>query len=416
MKKSLVTIFMLLCFLTIGAVQAQTGWTGAWVLCIQGDQKELGFAVVSESDGKVTVRYYNRLWEPQDLGEQGVKNGNLVFSSTPHASTFRFELIAGAPGRAEGTWTLIHPQAKKSGGIVARRVVSANNWDPFDGLRAQASPNQIVDLNKFLMDKAPRVSLQQFIRFWHSEVEPQFFVLLSDVFYGKKGELEPDFETLLRPVYESVRKKAYRDLSVQAASDLNRIIGEIKVKHSEFYRDNPMVLMPSFGRVKITSDFFNGRLYTRIGLDAVAKDYPGNGVKALLAKEALKFVTYHFFPPSDKRLGIEFIREGLASYLTVSQGFSANPDAYLNLPAGTYKAQCDKLDEYKKRLLAQLEKKDDQTLQEMMGMQSAESRTGLMAAYRFGEMIWSRFDLKQVANMGPRGLILKMRDYLKSEG
>jgi hypothetical protein len=413
--KSLLISSILLWLLQIGTVHAQTDWTGAWVLAIQGDQKELGFAVVSESNDKVSVKYYNRLWEPQDLGEQGVKNGNLVFLSTPHASTFRFELVAGAPGKAEGTWNLIHPQGKKSGRIVARRAVSVNNWDPFDGLRAQISPNQVIDLNKFLLDKAPRSSLPEFIRFWHSTVEPQFFVPMADLLYGKTGEVDPDFVTLLKPIFELVRKKSYRELSVQTAADLNRIVGEIKLKHADFYRDNPTILMPSLGGLKTTSDFYNGRLHTRIGLDAVAKDYPGKALKAFLAKEELKLVTYHFFPPSDKRLGIEFIREGLASYLTVSQGFAASPDAYLNLPAGTYQAQCDNLGDYKKRLLAVLEKKDDQTHQGMLGIQSAEARTGLMAAYRYGEMVWSRSDLKQVATMGPRGLILKMRDFLNSE-
>ncbi len=413
MKKSAVIALIFLCLVQVGTAQTVTDWAGVWLLNIEGQEKAHAFLAVSQTADKVSVDYYNRAWERQALTEVGLKNGNLVFKSAPRAKTLQFQLAAAAAGKGEGSWSLIHPQAKMGGAIRARRVFAVNKWDPFEGLRAEVSPNQVIDLNKFLLDKAPRGSLQQFVSFWQAEVEPRFFVLIADLLYGKGGDLEPNRSIVLKPVFEVVKKGAYRQLSAQAAGELNRIISEIKQKQAEFYRENPIVLMPAFGGLETDAEFYNRRLYVRIPLDLAARDYPGKSLSSFLAKQQLKLVTYHIFPPSDKRLGIEFIREGLASSLTVSKGFASSPDALFNLPAGTYKTESGNLADCKKRVLADLAKKDSQVVESLLGSHSAESRKGRIAAYRFGEMVWSRFDLKQVARMGPRGLIDLMRQYLK---
>jgi len=389
------------------------GWIGVWKLLLEGQNKDLAYLAASVNSGKLSVQYYNRLWEPQKVHNFFLEGGKLTIDSRPNARTYRLELRLAGPAKTEGTWTLVHPQVKVTGRITGVRVLTENNWDAFEGLRAQEQPNHIIDINKFLIEKAPNGSLPEFVRFWQSEVEPRFLVLLADLLFGKDGSAEPDRTVLLKPVHQLLKKKEYRQLSVDAAKEMARVIEEIKQKHAEYYRVNPVALMPSFGGLDTSAWYFNRMVILRVPVDIVGRDYPGKALGAWLAKEQLKFVMYQFFPPVDQRLGVEVIREALAGYLALSKGFASSPDVLIALPAGSYQANVDKLGAVRQQLLANIEQADRREIRAQLGTVTPQAKNGLIVAYRFGQRVGSRYDMKQLSNMGPRRLVELLKEYLK---
>lgn len=423
-KTSPVFWMLLLCLVQVGAAEtkprpAQTPaapgnpWVGVWKVNLEGQNKDFAFFAASETSGKFSVQYYNRLWEQQKVQSATVENGKLTIESRPTARAYRLELKLTGPDKAEGSWLIVHPQVKVTGPMRAARVLSVNKWDALEGFRALEQPNHIVDLNKFLIEKAPTGSLPEFVRFWRSEVEPRFLFVLSDILYGKEATTEADRSVLLKPVYQLIKSKEYRQLAADAAKQMAAAIEEIKLKQKDFYRENPVVLMPSIGGLDGSAGYYNRLVILRLPVDQAAKDHPGKALPAFLAEQQLKFVMYHFFPPVDQRLGVEMIREGLAGYLAVSKGLVPGPDVLFNLPAGTYKGNVGKLDDVRRKLLANLEVSDPRQVKSLLSAGSPEGKRALMAAYRFGEMVGSRYDMNQLSSMGARQLIELLKEYLK---
>lgn len=416
---------LLLCVIAVAAAQTKpqtrqtpaapaNEWVGVWKVNLEGQNKDFAFLAASETSGKFSVQYYNRLWELQKVQSATVENGKLTVESRPTARQYRLHLSLTSPGKAEGTWEIVHPQVKVNGAMKAVRVLSTNNWDAMDGIRAQEQPNHVIDLNKFLIEKAPTKSLPEFVRFWSAEVEPRFLMILSDVLFGKEATTNVDRSALLGPVFQLIKTKQYRQLALDANKQLSAAIADIQSKQKDFYRENPIVLMPSMANVEGSAGYFNRLIILRLPLDQIGKEHPGKSLAAFLTEQQLKFIMYHFFPPVDQRLGVELIREGLASYLTVSKGLAPSPDVLFNLPAGTYQAEMAKLSDVRQQLLAKLDVADPKEVRRLLGAGSPEGRKALMVAYRFGEMVGSRYDMSQLSTLGARQLIDLLKEYLKA--
>jgi hypothetical protein len=413
MKKSILILLTLLGVSQAAAATEDSGWIGLWRLEMEGQNKDLAFLVVSGTSAQPSIQYYDRTWGKQVILPQPAENGGLVFESLPRAKTFRFEFKAPVAGKAEGQWIFVHPQYHMSGATHATRLLSVDHWDPFSGIQALEKPNHIVDLNAFLLEKAPLNSLPAFVSFWRTKVEPDFYLLLEDKLYRDDPGINRT--TLLKPVFELLKKREFRETAARSATEMERVIAEIKAKAPDFYKQNPVVLMPSFGKFDASTDYVGRRLTIRFGVDLVAQRYPGAQFTSFLARQQLRLPFYQLFSLLDDRLGIELIKEGIASYMVVSTGLAPNADVCLGLPDGTYAANREKLAEYRKLLLAKLELGDPAEVKRMLDGEDG-SKKGLMVAYRFGEQFCSRFKPAELPEMGPRRVIELLRSSLSEGG
>jgi hypothetical protein len=371
-------------------------WIGLWRLNLEGgDNPSHGFAVVSGEVGREKVRYFNQFWEEQELAKSLIAGADLLVESTPKSRTYRFELNRKGE-QAEGVWRVVHPQFPVKGRLAAGRVFRLNHWDPMQGVNQLLTVDLLVDVNAALLKKAPLGSLAKFRAYWISEAELQLFMLIEDLV----GVSPADRDAALQTVFSLLSKKEYRQLSVRFVTVRQKVLTDVKQKQPLFYSENPLVVMPSIGGLETTADFFAKKLYVRVGLDRIGRQYPGERLACLIAKEQMKMPLYRSLPPNDHRIGSEIIREGVAAYQAVALGFGKGPDDCFGLPAGAAAQANTKLGAYKKELLADLRSNRPEARSKHLGAAAAVApKAGLLVAYQFGELVGKRFKPEEIVSM-----------------
>jgi len=409
MKKSVLLLLALL-GLPQGLAAANDSWTGLWKLEMEGQPEQLAFLVVSDTSGQLSIRYFDNAWGEKKVFLKPGANGHLVFDTPHDALAARFDLSPVSPGKASGIWTLRHPQFPEKKSFSAVRVMSVNQWNPFEGLKSLEKPNGLIDFNAFLLEKAPVKNLAAFVAFWESEVDPKFYVFIEDLLY--RGAKTSDKNVLLKPTYELLKSREFRETATRAAAEMERVIGEIQQKGSALYRKNPVVLMPSLGGLEASTDSYDNRLTIRIGVDRAASRYPGAQFAGLLAERQLQLALYKQFALVDQRLGVALIREGIARRMAVELGIAPNADAAIGVPEGTYAAKQSQLAGARKLMLEKITAGGESDVQRLLEGEN-NSREGLMVAYGFGERICGRFKPAEILGMGPTRVVELLREYLK---
>jgi hypothetical protein len=412
MKRPVLLLWAALLGLSQVLAAANDSWTGLWKLQREDQPERLVFLVVSDTSGKLSIRYFDRFWGEEKVFLQPSAPDHLVFDTVQTSRAARFDLARNSAGKVSGIWTLRHPQFQDTKPFSAVRALSLNQWQPFEGLKILEKPKGVIDLNAFLLEKAPLKDLAAFVAFWESEVDPKFYVLIEDVLY--RDAKTTDKKALLTPIYELLKSRDFRQTATRSAKEMERVIAQIKEKGALFYRKNPVVLMPSLGSLEASTDSYDNRLTIRVGVDRVAKRYPGDQFAGRLAREQLQLALYKQFAILDERLGIDLIREGISSRMAVVAGVAPSADAAIGVPAGTCAAKQGQLKAHKKLLLSRINEKKESEVRRLMEGENG-SREGFMVAYEFGERMLSRFKPEEVLAMLPMRVVELLREYLKED-
>jgi hypothetical protein len=105
----------------------------------------------------------------------------------------------------EGEWMFAHFQMTTpiTGNAVATRVHSFGEWDPWESLDRDRE-QQVVDINRVLLEKAPTKSFEKFLTYWN-KIEPAYYFFVQDWLYGREaGDSQPR-EERLRAVFETLK-------------------------------------------------------------------------------------------------------------------------------------------------------------------------------------------------------------------
>ena len=196
---------------------ATSTWSGVWEITAEKMQGGVNtyYLVIDDEE---SAELYDHEWYPQivmscDLDETTIKMG-LQFEGVFVPTRLEGQLN---DGRLNGTIIFNFPQYEIKGNFSAERVSAIPIPLPADYIPGTIE-GRTVNIVKYLVEKAPKESFDEFLRFWHEDVVPRYFVLLESLL-RKSGE---ETEKTLQKVFESLEKleeKATERLESDSGTD-----------------------------------------------------------------------------------------------------------------------------------------------------------------------------------------------------
>ncbi len=192
---------------------ATSTWPGVWEITaekLEGGVKTY-YLVIQDED---SAELYNHQWYPQvvktfELDEDSVKMA-INFEGVVVPTVLKGKLDGD---QLKGTIIFSFPQYEIAGNFSAERASAVPIPLPADHIPGTIEDGT-VNIVQYLADKAPKGSLDEFIKFWQDDVVPRYFVLM-DPFLPKTDEA---VERSLKVIYESLEKLEEK-ASEQLASD-----------------------------------------------------------------------------------------------------------------------------------------------------------------------------------------------------
>jgi len=196
-----------------------TPWSGVWE--ISAEKMEGGFntyyLVIDDED---SAELYDHQWYPQAVMSS-------EFDETAITMGINFEGIV-APTRLEGqrdanqlngTIIFSFPQYEIKSNFSANRASATPISLPADHIPATIE-GRTVNIVQYLAANAPTQSFDEFVKFWHDDALPRYFVLMEPLLPKTKEEMEKT----LKAVYESLEKlemKANEQLASDSGNDID---------------------------------------------------------------------------------------------------------------------------------------------------------------------------------------------------
>ena len=221
------------CCFSTAVAGASDSWTGVWrIVALQNDNSSVYHLAVAEKD-EPSAQLYDEIGRPFPVREVQLNGSDLklvaIFSHVKPVPLY-FKATQ-EEGRLTGQWTFVHPQFQYGGKISGMRVMESSKWSPFEKLHEQEE-SSLIDIAGFLLEKAPRKDLGDFINFWRQEVQPIFYFFFQQQIYGDGQDKEREKRELAR-VFEWVRDSAgatslvhdFPRLAREAVADLHREAG-----------------------------------------------------------------------------------------------------------------------------------------------------------------------------------------------
>ncbi len=395
------------------AAGADDFWVGVWQITIDGADRDTAFLVVTKAGKQTKPRYFTKLWEEQAMSEVRFEASKLRMTSVPRSRTVRLEFAPAGSGKIEGQWKMMHPQYPVAYPAHGVKRSSVPNFTPL-AFQSQEDVSHVVDLNDFLLKKAPRKSFEEFKRFWITTVDPTFLPLFQDIVYPV-GSAAGTNDEKIRAVFSLMDNSEFQENAARLAKEAKATIAAVKAKNPLLYVDNPIVLMPSLANEPVALDYIDRKLVVRLDTQRLCKKYQGDDLRAFLGRQQLKLPLYRLLPGAEDRLDAVMIREGMATRLAVSYGLAKTPEQCFGLPANALKQPAEKVALRRKAIFATLRFAGRDVVKAMLEAETPETREGLQVAYEFADRIISRFSMQEIMGMPPEQLTALLKDYLKEK-
>jgi hypothetical protein len=292
-------------------------WPGLWRIEVARGTGAILNVVVSAKGTSLAARYYSEPWIEGPFSGAAFEADKAVLTSTARARSFRLNLQRNGD-RVEGTWELVHPQFTETHSLRGRRVFRDPGWDPLGRLRA-AGPQSLADLSGLLVSEAPLESFEAFRGFWDREVVPRYYLAIEDVFYSHPAG-GGDREVRIRRFYDLLKEPSYREAAAAFRAGFERVGAAAGKVYS---LEDVIVPFPSFGDFETSIRVVGETIVLRVGLDEVSRSLAGEGLDRWIAREVLRLPTFRFFPPIDRSVAAQVIREGVADGLAVHLGLNS---------------------------------------------------------------------------------------------
>lgn len=301
------------------AADAEEPWVGLWRLNSGLEGSDALHIVVSKTDGQYQVHYYTEgFGRRNEFDRSTVGPAGLRVESRRTSKPFAVELKLAAPGRAVGTWKLLHPQFQAETPFRGVQVNRNNSWQPAD-LAGLSDGLPVLNLVTEL-EKAPTGSVQEFERFWDEVIENRYYQLVFDRVYTPNLGRESRTERL-RSIMQGI------DSTVVARSraieqELQRIYAELTAKSVELNVKNTFIITPSPADITLGPVVLDGGLLMRL-----SPNLPEEKLRGILAFQKLQVPFYSIFPPATRAYAAIAMREGLAAQLAIQFGFADGPES-----------------------------------------------------------------------------------------
>jgi hypothetical protein len=312
---------------SIKGADGPSAWLGLWRV---EQRSSSGGAVIhhlqiSSLGAPPKIKIYNSAWEEQATSDVTIRNDSLLFnwavSGRPIAAS-----VALRKGRLTGNWELVHPQYPMGGALDGQKVMSQPDWNPSSGFLEHQSPDGLIDFSRYLLEKAPLQSYEQFLQFWNSQVQPAFYPAISELLYGS-AIFEPDLkDRQLRAVYTQLKDPLFRSNSKRISSLYPSIYADLKKRFPELSVKAAPITMPAFEGSAGGLRVLGGLVFVEIDAAKLGK-LSETRLRYALARAALEGSALVRFRSDDPALRL--LRAGLLAHLTSLLNYSKNQADFL---------------------------------------------------------------------------------------
>ncbi len=301
------------------------GWVGLWRLNpVEGSPGNPLHVVVRETGGKCAIDYYSAsFFDSSTAAQEELSPDQMTFQTAALSKSYRVSLKREGT-EVSGTTELLHPQYHQTVSIVGHLVSPKNDWDPYAPVKEAADDLGIVDLEGQLIEKAPLDDETKFETYWEREIEPKFYAVVEDVIYSASGGLETRKRNLEK-LRLQLKDPAYREKAKALSGQNKALLERIKKDAPSLFFPNVFVLMPSLGSFDESVLIFGHNFVARLGADRLVADEARHDLGPWLARQHFQVPLYQAFPPVDSSMAARVIREGLAGYWAVTNGFAKEP-------------------------------------------------------------------------------------------
>ncbi|HSR49202.1 MAG TPA: hypothetical protein VLV83_00150 [Acidobacteriota bacterium] len=222
-------------------------WAGLWRLQPLPRSNE-GPHLYIHQDG--TVEMFDIDWSPFDIHETRLGDDEIFvrFTLEAHTKMRRLTLRRSESG-LEGTLEILagggqFPMQQQASAIrVADRMPeSPQKWI------ADIRSEERIDALGFLLEKAPRGSFDDFLKFWNETYEPRYYPMMALVMYGYENDPQVRLDRI-RKVFQQL--PAYEEEAQERAERVESALSEAaqsqRALAAQLKRGLCKVILPSFG-------------------------------------------------------------------------------------------------------------------------------------------------------------------------
>ncbi|MBI4446804.1 MAG: hypothetical protein HY645_12965 [Acidobacteria bacterium] len=386
-----------------------SGWTGLWRVEQRSDNSDAQVYHVLVKTGKAMpqVEVFNVDWVNLAIVKVTTQGNLLRFSSEMGGKPFNFELTQNG-GAMSGKWSLVHPQYPLRGHLVGRRMLAQDQWKPFEGVNRVQSPEGLIDLYGYLIEKAPRGGSDVFTKFWEDEVEPKFYPLLHDLMYGRGTLQEGLRQEQLSRIYTGLNENKLEIARNHVREHYKSVHKELTLKLKTEMKSLTVVL-PPMKRLTTDTRAVGGFFFTFLNL-AEVQSYNPDQLRFLLAQQILLHpVLAHY--PRETTLAQELFKQGILIYFSSLIGSERDrPNFLLMSPEEVEKTE-ESLAALKKEIRANVNNADAALMKRFF---STPPRPGRLVAYELIKSVSSRYTLAQMLDLQTPDVVKQVLLYLGS--
>lgn len=236
-------------------------WAGLWRLEQRAEGGAQVYHLLVSSDAETPkFEVYSPDWlsfQVIDTSHQGTR---VRLGMDIGGKPFSFDMQLEGES-SKGNWSLLHPQYPLRGNLVGRRMLSAGNWRPFEGVNRLQTGQGLIDVSGYLLENAPLGNLDRFTAFWSTQVEPLVYPLIHQSLYGK-GFLEEELKAeQLKFVYKALKQKQFRAYWEYFTKTYRKVHGDMVKKFPGIDIKNLLVTLPPFKDSRTVTRAVGGILF-----------------------------------------------------------------------------------------------------------------------------------------------------------